>query len=107
MSKEGTPFRSIKITLSEEAMDRLAKLRVKGSLRSDSATVEECIRIIYDIATDIGSEIDRVVRGNQKSMPIGQQAEALRRTAIRVGRFIPLAVETITKLSVQEPSAGP
>ena len=107
MLRKEVPFKSIKITLSEEAINRLAQLRSRGSLRSDSATIEECIRTIYDISIDIAAEVDRTIRGNQKFMPVHIQAETLRRIAIRMLRFIPFTEETMKRLRTEEPSAGP
>lgn len=84
---EEVPFISMKITLSEEAIKRLAELRQRGSFRSDSATIEECIRAVFDVAMDICLELDRALATNQFPMPLGLQAEAFRRTVLKIGRF--------------------
>lgn len=86
MSEE-VPFKSIKITLSEDAIEKLAKLRQRGSFRSDSATIEECVRVIYDISSDLFIEIDSVLARNLKQMPLETQAELLKRIGIRIQRF--------------------
>jgi len=62
MSEE-VPFKSMKITLSEEAVEKLNKLRQGGAFRSDSATIEECIRAINDMIDDLIFEFN--IRKNQ------------------------------------------
>ena len=105
MSEE-VPFKSIKITLSDEAISKLAYLRFVGSFRSNSATVEECIRTVFDISQNIGSEIERTAKENQKIVPLSIQAETLRRITFRIGRFIKLSEDVMKKLRTHEPSAG-
>ena len=46
-------FKPIRITLSEEAFYRMEKIMKDAKLRSYSSTIEECIRAIYDIITEI------------------------------------------------------
>ena len=87
MSDEEVPFRSMKITLSEEAINRLVDLRQRGAFRSDSATIEECIRVIHDISTDLSMELDSAIAKKQQPIPFTLQAEALKRTIVRIGRF--------------------
>jgi hypothetical protein len=106
MSQE-VPFRSVKITLSEEALDRLASLRFIGSFRSDSATIEECIRAVHDIAEDLCLELDRQAKARLGSksfketevIPLDMQAEQLRRIGFRLARFVPKtrAMEELAK----------
>jgi len=43
----------MRITLSDEAFERLEKLMKIARFRSYSSTVEECIRTIYEIMNDI------------------------------------------------------
>jgi len=97
MSEE-TPFKPIKITLSEEAMRRLRELRTRGYFRSDSATIEEIIRTLYEIAYDVSDVIDRAMGKKLEKAPVGDQAEALRRIGIRLGRFAPLTEKMREKL---------
>lgn len=52
MSEEAE-FKSMRITLSEEAFDRLEKIMKDAKFRSYSSTVEESIRAISDIMSDI------------------------------------------------------
>lgn len=52
---EEEPFRKIRLTLSEDAIEKLGILRKRGYFRSDSMTVEESIRTIYAVLTDIDS----------------------------------------------------
>lgn len=42
-------FKSIRITLSEEAFAQLEQIMNDAKFRSNSSTVEECIRTLYDI----------------------------------------------------------
>jgi len=89
MSEE-IAFKSIKITLSEEALRRLSKLRKGGSFRSDSATIEECIRTVYDNNVDIMGELTIWAEKNKikkEKMSIGDQVALLKRAALRVARF--------------------
>jgi len=102
MSEEA-PFRSVKITLSEEALDRLAELRAIGSCRSDSATVEECIRTIYDIVIDVSSEM-AIAREKKLVLSFAEQAELLRRVIVRIARFV--RTQEISKVMSRETSAG-
>jgi len=94
MSEE-VPFKSLKITLSDEAIAKLQKLRTTAALRSDSATIEECIRTFYEIAMDVYYEADRAAQSalstNSKLKPIdiGTQAELLRKIFLRMTRFVP------------------
>ena len=57
MSEE--EFKSIRITLSHEAFDRLEKIMKGAKFRSNSSTIEECIRVLYDIMKDITSVIGK------------------------------------------------
>lgn len=50
MSEE---FKATRITLSEEARERLEKIMKSASFRSNSAAIEECIRVVWDIMKDI------------------------------------------------------
>jgi Arc/MetJ-type ribon-helix-helix transcriptional regulator len=87
MSGEEVPFRSMKITLSEEALERLAELRRGGAFRSDSATIEECIRTISDVVNDLVAEAQRALQFKEEFIPIAVQAETLRRIVLRIKRF--------------------
>jgi Arc/MetJ-type ribon-helix-helix transcriptional regulator len=83
---EEVPFRSMKITLSEEALNMLESLRMTGSFRSSSMTIEECVRTIYDITRDI-TALTNIHRKNQKSFSNEVMLEAFRRYMLRLGRF--------------------
>ena len=50
---QNLPFRSIKITLSEEALNRLDAIQKQASFRSYSSSIEECIRVVYDMMNDV------------------------------------------------------
>ena len=84
---EEVPFTPLKITLSEEATKRLAELRLRGSFRSDSATIEECIRVIHEVSNDMSYELDNALGKNQLPMPLFVQAELLKRILQRIARF--------------------
>ena len=89
MSEE-VPFKSMKITLSEEALQKLCELRTGGAFRSDSATIEECIRTMYTIIEDLKLEIRRLPKdkdGKPEIMALDRQAEILRRIGFMVARF--------------------
>jgi hypothetical protein len=51
MSEE--EFKPIRITLSEEAFNRLNAIMKAASFRSYSSAIEECIRVVYDTTLDI------------------------------------------------------
>ena len=42
-------FKPIRITLSQEAFERLEKIKTNAKFRSHSAAIEEVIRIFYDV----------------------------------------------------------
>ena len=94
---EDVPFKSMSITLSDEALEKLALLKQGGAFGSDSATIEECIRAVYGMFEDTISEIDRAQKNNDgqvKTMDLGSQAEMLRRFLMLINRFgrnIPLS----------------
>ena len=85
---EEVPFRSVRVTLSDEAMAMVAELRRTGSLRSDSATIEECIRAVYDVYEDM-QMMGRVAKQQERKVSINEQAESYRRHVIRLSRFFP------------------
>lgn len=87
MSEEEVPFKSMKITLSEEALDMLAILRKKGYFRSNSMTIEECIRAIHDISGDIRAHIV-YYKGKGEQVPPAEQLSAYKRYALRLARFV-------------------
>lgn len=46
-------FKPIRITLSEEAFDRMNYIMEHAKFRSYSSTIEECLRAIFDIIGEI------------------------------------------------------
>ena len=48
MSEE-KPFTSMRITLSDEAIRKLGVIRKRGRFRSNSGTIEEVIRAIFEL----------------------------------------------------------
>jgi len=85
---EEAPFKSVRVTLSAEAMAMVAELRRTGSFRSDSATIEECIRAVYDVYEDM-QMMGRVAKQQERKVSINEQAESYRRHVIRLSRFFP------------------
>ena len=88
MSKETTeeePFQKIKVTLSEIAIEKLAKLRKEGYFRSDSATIEECIRSMSEIVEEIQALMNRVA---EKKVTNEYRLNVLIRIGLRTRRFI-------------------
>ena len=85
MSQE-LPFKSIKITLSQEALDRLDKIVKEASFRSFSSGVEESIRafsdVLEEVKTVIGDEDEE-----DKAATDEQEARAFERIGMRVSRF--------------------
>ena len=85
MSEEAE-LKSLRITLSEEAFDRLEQIMKDAKFRSYSSTVEECVRTIYDVMKDI-----RLIAG--KTGPVGQTVtdqqryELFTRVVTKMGRF--------------------
>lgn len=78
----------MKITLSEEALEKLGELRQGGAFRSDSATIEECIRVVKDLISDFQFEIGSYMKNNPgKGIPQELQLELLRRIILRLSRF--------------------
>lgn len=55
MSEESqsNDFKSLRITLSQEAFDRMETIMKTAKFRSYSSTVEECLRTTYDIMEDV------------------------------------------------------
>jgi hypothetical protein len=87
---EDVPFKSTKITLSDEALEKLAVLKQGGGFHSDSATIEECIRAVYGMFEDTISELERSRKDNAgevQTMELGRQAEMLRRFLLMINRF--------------------
>jgi len=85
--EEEVPFKSMKITISEEAMDMLDRLRIAGAFRSYSMTVEEIIRGLYDVAVEIAAGIREAADRNERLSP-NEQAIALQRIGLRLKRFV-------------------
>jgi len=86
MSDKELPFKSIKITLSSEALARLDYIVKQASFRSYSSGVEECIRAIYDLV----QEVEAVVGANEQPITtptIDEVTRAFERIGMRMTRF--------------------
>jgi hypothetical protein len=82
---EETPFKSMKITLSEEALARLDKIVKNASFRSYSAGIEECIRGLSDVLVEVGTVIgDSNVAVTATEY---EEARGFERIAMRLSRF--------------------
>jgi Arc/MetJ-type ribon-helix-helix transcriptional regulator len=86
MSEE-TPFKSIKITLSEEALDILAELRKKGYFRSDSMTIEESIRALFAMSNEMEGHMLFLARKKRSASP-QEATEWLKSLTTRLARFM-------------------
>lgn len=84
---EEEPFQKIRITLSEVAIDKLAVLRTQGYFRSDSATVEECIRAIFDVVEEFSTMFKRIA--DNKTLSTDDKIDTLLRIGLSVRRFVP------------------
>ncbi|MCJ7630836.1 hypothetical protein MUP77_00310 [Candidatus Bathyarchaeota archaeon] len=91
MSEEEVPFKSLKITLSDDVLEKLALLLRTGSFRSQSSTIEECIRAVYDVSLDMVALLNTVPQA-QTMLPAAQQ-EAFRRYMMRMMRFVASRVQ--------------
>lgn len=85
MSEE-PEFKSMRITLSDEAYTRLEELMKKAMFRSYSSTVEECIRAVYDLMTEINTAT-RTPDNQFRKMNSQMKAEGFSRFVIRMSRF--------------------
>jgi Arc/MetJ-type ribon-helix-helix transcriptional regulator len=86
MSEEEVPFKSMKITLSDDVLEKLAELLKAGYFRSHSNAIEECIRTVFDIYVDMLT----VCKSTPKGQRIADQSqqEAFRRYLMRMSRFL-------------------
>lgn len=86
-SEEEEPFQKIRLTLSEVAIEKLDMLKKVGYFRSNSSTVEECIRVMYDIADEISMLVQEAEDIGEKAS-LRDQAIVLQRIGIRASRFV-------------------
>ena len=86
MSEE---FKPIRITLSEEAFNRLDKIMKAAKFRNYSSTVEECIRVVSDIIGEIYT-----VQGGREKATVDPNAAWLAyiRIGTRMSRFTGLTL---------------
>lgn len=98
MSEENTTeeFKAIRITLSQEAFDRMEKIMKDAKFRSYSSTIEECIRITSDIMDDIyllaGERDAPMCNVEDKDL-----AETMRHTIIRMSRITGRIARLVSK----------
>jgi hypothetical protein len=87
MTEEQVPFKSIKITLSEEALMLLEELKTAGSFRSNSMTIEESIRAFHYIVAQVRWATGRAKNG--KPIPEQIRITLARDIGVRLARFMP------------------
>jgi hypothetical protein len=103
MSEE-VPFKSMKITLSEEALDKLSELRQGGAFRSDSAAIEECIRVTRGLIRDVQLQLMTWASNNPgKEIPLEVYRLTMSSILIRLGRF---DQNVNSKIRMECPSEG-
>jgi hypothetical protein len=85
MSEEEVPFKTLKITMSEEAFNILESLRISGSFRSYSMTIEESIRSLFDILKEI--YVVEYTAKSQKPIPDQLKLEFIKHIVIRLYRY--------------------
>lgn len=91
MSEE---FKPVRITLSQEAFDRMEVIMRGAAFRSYSSTVEECIRVVFDIVKEIestaGKRRDRTI-----NVPQRVRIDSWNRILMRMTRFTGRRLEPI------------
>lgn len=87
MDKEEEPFQKIRLTLSDAAFEMLGELKEVSAFRSDSATVEECIRSIYDIAEAIHVQI-QTAANQKRRLTVDETSNTFLQIAMRIRRFV-------------------
>lgn len=88
MSEE---FKPIRITLSEEAFDRLEYIMKNAAFRSYSSAIEECIRVVFDIIFDIQAVVG-FPNEKLKSFSDLEGSHAFTKIATRMDRFTGIGV---------------
>ena len=68
MSEE-QPFKSMRITLSDEALSRLEVIKQRGRFRSYSGAIEEIIRAIFNLMPIYGT-VAQSIKERKKLPPI-------------------------------------
>jgi metal-responsive CopG/Arc/MetJ family transcriptional regulator len=86
MSEPESPFKSLKITLSDEALARLDEIVRKASFRSYSSGVEECIRVVYDVMAETYSVIGEL-NAPITTPTIEEESRGFQRIVMRMSRF--------------------
>lgn len=87
MSEDEVPFKSIKITLSDEALDLLDKIKKLGSFRTTSMTVEEIIRAFHDVVTKIWLAEKWAADKGKTPIPADERLKVAEYIAVRLTRF--------------------
>lgn len=94
MSEE--EFKSVRITLSEEAMKRLEMIMRDAAFRSYSSAIEECIRATFDVIEEI-----YIVAGDKNSpdvVPTTKECiDSLSRIIMRMSRFTGRGLKRVAK----------
>ena len=90
MSEEA-PFKSMKVTLSEAAIDMLELIKKDGYFRSYSTAVEESIRTIFFLRLRLTWIKSQMAHG--KPVHDKLKVQALNEIVIRATRFVPESEE--------------
>ena len=105
MSEESSfgDFKAIRITLSQEAFDKMDSIMKDAKFRSYSSTIEECIRTIDDIVGDIYS-----IAGHRNDPKVyhptpADWTETLKKIILRMHRFTGRAVLTQREMAGEMP----
>jgi hypothetical protein len=86
MSEPESSFKSLKITLSDEALARLAEIVKNASLRSLSSGIEECIRVVYDVIDEVHSVTGRPT-APLTNPTVEEESDGFERISMRMARF--------------------
>lgn len=85
MSEEAE-FKSMRITISDEASARLEGIMKRASFRSYSSTVEECIRVVHDLTSEIYT-LTKTPDGQFRKMTHEDKLAGFDRLVIRMQRI--------------------
>ena len=86
MSEE-QDFKAVRITLSQEAFDRMEKIMNQAKFRSYSLMIEECIRTIHDVMTEIYLIAGPADDPSPREAPYEDWVNTLGRIIIRMNRL--------------------
>ena len=100
MSQEEPSFKSLRITLSEEALRRLDQVMKEAAFRSSSSTVEECIRVVYEIMRDLKAQ-EEFSRKRGGEFSDEEMRDTFLRLTARMARFTGSIALTTPKANIK------